>query len=283
MIDLHMHTTFSDGSISPEELVAMAVENGIKAVAITDHDNTMSYEAAVEAAKGHDLEIIPGIEINTHYEGHEVHVLGYYIDRNNEYLKEVCAEHNCQRHVQIKELVQKVEKVSKTSFKFEDVASFSREGGTIGRPHVAKALVKKGVAGNISEAFRKFLVPSAQTYVERHTVTPHEAVEAITDAGGLAVIAHPGDMPIIEELTKDLMNYGLAGLEAYHRSHSPAIIEFHCSLAERLGLIVTGGTDFHGEAQYYSNALKQLHVPDWVYDQLKAERDRRQQASVKAS
>lgn len=283
MIDLHMHTTFSDGSISPEELVAMAVENGVKVIAITDHDNTHSFEGAVEAAKGQDLELIPGIEINTHYEGHEVHVLGYYIDMSNEYLQEVCQEHNCERHNQIQELVQKVQKETKTNLSFNDVVSFSRENGTIGRPHVAKALVKKGAAGNISEAFRKFLVPAAPTYVRRKTVRPHEAVEAITDAGGLAVIAHPGDMPIIEELSKDLMNYGLAGLEAYHRSHSPAIIEFHCTLAERLGLIVTGGTDFHGEAQHYPNALKQLHVPDWVYEQMKSEHDRRRRASVKAS
>jgi 3',5'-nucleoside bisphosphate phosphatase len=174
MIDLHMHTTFSDGSISPEELVAMAVENGVKVIAITDHDNTLSYEAATEAAKGHDLELIPGIEINTHYEGHEVHVLGYYIDMNNEYLQEVCQEHNCQRHVQIKELAQKITKESKASLKFEDIESFSREGGTIGRPHVAKALVKKGIVGNVSEAFRKYLVPNSPTYVKRHTVTPQK-------------------------------------------------------------------------------------------------------------
>ena len=283
MIDLHMHTTFSDGSISPTQLVDTVVANGVKVFAITDHDNTNSHAEALEAvAKYPDVTLIPGIEINTHYDQYEVHVLGYFIDIHNDYLKEVCHEHNCQRHQQISEFVDKVAKASKAKLCVEDVFAQSREGGTIGRPHIAKALVQKGGAGNMSEAFRKFLVPTAESYVRRKTVTPHEAVEAISDAGGLAVIAHPGDMPIIEDLTKDLMNYGLAGLEAYHKSHSPGIIAFHCHLAEKLGLIVTGGTDFHGVIEHYPNALKQTHVPAWVYDKLLEERERRQKFSIKA-
>jgi predicted metal-dependent phosphoesterase TrpH len=153
----------------------------------------------------------------------------------------------------------------------------------MGRPHVAKAIVEKGAAANISDAFRKYLVPTAPTYRRRSTVTPHEAVEAIHESGGIAVIAHPMDMPIIEELAEDLMNYGLRGLEAYHKSHSPAMIEFHCTLAERLGLIVTGGTDFHGVVEYYPQSLSRLHMPPWVYDQLKQERDRIRMKRIKVA
>lgn len=283
MIDLHMHTTFSDGSIAPEELVAMVLANGLKAIAITDHDNTQSYLGAVEAAKGTELEVIPGIEINTWWKGHEIHILGYYINPNDEMLQDVCKEHNCQRDKQIKALVGEIRKHAKISISVEDITQFSRPGGTLGRPHVAKALVQKGAAANISDAFRKFLVPSAPTYTNRPTVTPHEAVEAIYESGGIAVIAHPGDMVIIEELATDLMNYGLRGIEAYHRSHSPAEIEFHCSLAERLGLIVTGGTDFHGTPDHYPQSLSRLHMPDWVLPQLKKEKAQMDRRSVKAS
>lgn len=283
MIDLHMHTTFSDGSISPEELVAMALEQGLEAIAITDHDNTQSYLPAVEAAKGTNMEIIPGIEINTWWKGHEVHILGYYIDPNNEYLQEVCQEHNCARQEQMQHFVKLIRDEGKVKITVEDIQAYSRPGGTLGRPHVAKAIVEKGAAANISDAFRKFLVPTAPTYHRRTTVSPHEAVEAIYDSGGIAVIAHPGDMEIIEELAKDLMQYGLRGIEAYHRSHSPAEIEFHCSLAERLGLIVTGGTDFHGTVDVYPQALSRLHLPDWVYAELKNEKQRLARKSFKAS
>ncbi len=283
MIDLHMHTTFSDGSIAPEELVAMAIENGLTAIAITDHDNTLSYLPAMEAAKGTSLEIIPGIEINTWWKGQEVHVLGYYIDPENEYLQEVCKEHNCARHEQMEHFVELMRKHGKVKLTIDDISAYSRPGGTIGRPHVAKAIVEKGGAPNISEAFRRYLVPTSPTYHRRETVTPHEAVEAIYESGGIAVIAHPGDMEIIEELATDLMNYGLRGIEAYHRSHSPAEIEFHCSLAERLGLIVTGGTDFHGTVDLYPQSLSRLHLPDWVYTELKKEKERIDMRSIKAS
>lgn len=282
-IDLHMHTTFSDGSITPEELIAMVVSQGVKAISITDHDNTRSWIPAQEAAKDVDLEVIPGIEINTYWKDQEVHVLGYFIDPDNESLQEVCARHNQARQDMIAHMVENLKKTGKLSITTEDITSLSVDGGSIGRPHVAKAIVNKGGASSISEAFRKFLVPTAATYYRRETVTPHEAVEAIYESGGIAVIAHPGDMPIIEELATDLINYGLRGLEAYHRSHSPGEIQFHCSLAERLGLIVTGGTDFHGVPENYPNSLSRLHVPDYVLDELKAEHKRIKSASVKAS
>lgn len=283
MIDLHMHTTFSDGSVTPEEIVAMALEHGLEAIAITDHDNTRSYIPAKEAAHGTSLEVIPGIELNTWWKDYEVHILGYYIDPENESIQEVCQEHHCAREEQITRLVSLMQRQGKVNVTVDDIQSFSRPGGTIGRPHVAKAIVEKGGAANISDAFRKYLVPSAPTYHRRKTVTPHEAVEAIYESGGIAVIAHPGDMEIIEELAVDLMNYGLRGIEAYHRSHSSVEIEFHCSLAERLGLIVTGGTDFHGLAELYPQSLSRLHMPDWVYTELKREKQRIDMKSIKAS
>ncbi|HEY9745189.1 MAG TPA: PHP domain-containing protein [Oculatellaceae cyanobacterium] len=288
MIDLHMHTVFSDGSVQPEDLVKLAVEHKLEAIAITDHDTTESLPYAQKAAaeyaeQGYPLEIIPGIEVNTVWKEKEIHILGYYIDPGHGALQDIIAQHRASRVVQIQEMAHRLKTKAKLNIQYEDIAALASESGSIGRPHVAKAIVAKGGAHNISQAFNKFLNPSCETYVRRKTVSPHEAVEAIYESGGIAVIAHPGDMEMIPELAEDLMNYGLRGLEAYHRSHSPALIEFHCSLAEKLGLIVTGGTDFHGTTDAYAKSLERVHMPPSVYIELKNERKRLKMSAFKAS
>lgn len=289
MIDLHMHTVFSDGSVLPEDLVQLALDNKLEAIAITDHDTTESLEfaqksAAEKTADGSaSLEIIPGIEINTVWKDKEIHILGYYIDPESENLQEIIKNHRNSRVVQLQEMAQKLKIKAKLNISYEDIVQQASDSGTIGRPHVARAIVAKGGATNISQAFNKFLNPRCETYVRRKTVPPHEAVEAIYESGGIAVIAHPGDMETIEELAEDLMNYGLRGLEAYHRSHSPALIEFHCTLAEKLGLIVTGGTDFHGTVEAYAKSLERVFMPPAVYRELHAERKRLQMSAFKAS
>ncbi|MBX2861903.1 MAG: PHP domain-containing protein [Vampirovibrio sp.] len=281
-----MHTTYSDGASEVEALVQQAIACGLDAIAITDHDTTASYPFAVEAAKaveGANIEIIPGIEINTHWEGTEVHVLGYYIDPDDERIQEVNNKHRIARIEQIQEIAELLQKKAKLNITFEDIAAFSRKEGVLGRPHVAQAIVQKGGAGNISGAFDKYLNHRAETYLKRNTVSPHEAVEAIYESGGVAVIAHPREMPMIEDLVIDLMNYGLKGLEAYHKSHTPAMIEFHCTLAEKYGLIVTGGTDFHGLQDVYPTTLSRLKMPDWVHEKLKREHQHIKLSNFKAS
>lgn len=288
MIDLHMHTIFSDGSVLPKDLVQLAYENNLEAIAITDHDTTESLPYAQQAAQeqavdGKTLEIIPGIEVNTVWKDKEIHVLGYYIDPEDSTLQEVIQHHRDSRVIQLQEMAQKLKIKAKLNISFDDILEQASSEGTIGRPHVAKAIVAKGGASTISQAFSKYLSPKCETYVRRKTVSPHEAVEAIYESGGIAVIAHPGEMEQIEELAEELMNYGLRGLEAYHRSHSPALIEFHCTLAEKLGLIVTGGTDFHGTVDAYAKAIERVHMPPSVYRELHAERKRLQMSSFKAS
>lgn len=288
MIDLHMHTVYSDGSVLPEDLVKLALGNKLEAIAITDHDTTESLALARKALaenleEGQALELIPGIEINTVWKEKEIHILGYYIDPEDEALQELITRHRESRMVQIREMAQRLKAKTGLDIRFEDIIRHASKEGTLGRPHVAKAIVEKGGAPNISQAFSRYLNPRCETYVRRKTVSPHEAVEAIYESGGIAVIAHPGDFELIEELAKELMNYGLRGLEAYHRSHSPALIEFHCSLAEKLGLIVTGGTDFHGTVDAYSKSLERLHMPASVYRELQAERQRLKLSAFKAS
>lgn len=283
MIDLHMHTVFSDGASQPEDLVEGAITHGLQAIAVTDHDNTESYQRVCQAAEGKPLEIIPGIEINTVHEGKEVHVLGYYFQPGSPEIGKICKKHREARLTQLSEMVSKVAKKAKVSMTFNEVLALSKSEGTLGRPHIAQLLVSKGACKTIGDAFSKYLSSECPTYVKRETVSPHEAAEAIYESGGIAVIAHPGEMLGIEDLVKEMMNYGLRGLEAYHKSHSPAAIEFHSSLAEKYGLVVTGGTDYHGNGDSYVSALARFYMPDAVFGELKAERDRLQKSQFKVS
>ncbi len=281
-VDLHLHTVFSDGQCQPDELVTAIAEQGLSALAVTDHDTTESLSAVQKAAEATGMTVIPGIEINTVWQDKEVHILGYFIDPEDASLQAVIRHHQDARVSQMKEMAQRLKKLKRIDISFEDIRAASGHN-SIGRPHVAKVLVEKGTVTSISEAFNRYLNPRCETFVRRKTVPPHEAVEAIYESGGIPVIAHPGDMEKIEDLTLDLMNYGLRGLEAYHRSHSPALIEFHCSLAEKHGLIVTGGTDFHGTADVYGKALERVNMPEYVYEELKNEHQQRKQSVFKAS
>lgn len=285
MIDLHLHTTFSDGASRAQDVVLEAAAFGLEAIAITDHDTTASWPVVQEAARETSLTLIPGIEINTVWrEGDsEVHILGYGFDASNEALQALLARHRQARLEQIARMTELIRAKTGASLDFEDVRARSSSDGSLGRPHLAQTLVAVGIVSTIGDAFDRYLNRRCATYAPRQTASPHEAVEAITEAGGMAVVAHPGDIERLETLTVELMDGGLAGLEAYHRSHRPATIEYLCSLAEKYGLIVTGGTDFHGEATHYQGALSRLVTPSYVYQEFQAERQRRQKAAFKVS
>ena len=159
--------------------------------------------------------------------------------------------------------------------KFDDIKKQVAEGGSIGRPHIAKAITNAGGTSSVIEAYAKYIHDDSPVYVQRKTVTPQDAVEIIYDAGGIPVIAHPHDIDIAEDLIKELMQYGLRGIEAYHRKHSPACVEYFSSMAEELGLIVTGGSDFHAPNIMNGQiVLGKNFVPEWVYDKLIAEKKR---------
>lgn len=284
MIDLHLHTTFSDGMSEAEDLIREAIAFGLDAIAITDHDNTQSYSIARQQAEGSPLEVIPAIEINTVWEEYEqeVHILGYYIDLSEANLRDVIETHRSNRYQQIQALASRL-KDKGLDITYEEILAQSRENGTLGRPHVARALLNKGQVETISDAFNQYLTRKSDVYIKRKTVSPHEAVEAIYECGGIPVIAHPGEMEHVEQLVEELIDYGLRGLEAYHKSHRPAIIEYHCTLAERHGLIITGGTDYHGPSDAYQKALGRLCIPNYVLPRLKQEWERRKKASFKVS
>lgn len=284
--DLHIHTYFSDGVFSPEKIVDTALAAGLGAFAITDHDNILAYDVALNYIKEKDLadkiKLIRGIEVNTLYKGHEVHILGYLMDVQNKNFQELIKVQQQARVKQTKEILALLNKKEGIKIKFEDIKKLVAPGGSIGRPHIARAITSAGGTANVMDAYAKYIHADSPVYVERKTVSPQDAVEIIYDAGGIPVIAHPHDLEdIAEGLIKELMNYGLCGIEAYHRKHSPAMVEYFSTMAENLGLIVTGGSDFHSPNPINGQiVLGKNFIPDWVYDKLVAEKKRIDMAAV---
>ncbi|MDD3237379.1 MAG: PHP domain-containing protein [Candidatus Gastranaerophilales bacterium] len=281
-IDLHVHTTYSDGAFSPEKIIDTALDVGLDALAITDHDNVLSYNMATDYAKKiipegskKPLEVIPGVEINTLYKGYEIHILGYYMDLENADFQKLLKVQQNARIKQTKEIISLLHKKEGMHISFEDIKKLVAPGGSIGRPHIAKAITLAGGTMNVIEAYNKYINDASSVYVQRKTVSPHDAVEIIYDAGGIPVFAHPFDVDIAEVLTKELMNFGLRGIEAYHRKHSPAMVEYYSTIAEQLGLIITGGSDFHAPNPNNGNIiLGKNFIPEWIYNELKNEKKR---------
>lgn len=277
--DLHIHTLYSDGVFSPEKIVDTAIDVGLQAIALTDHDNILSWQVAKDYLKNtgreDKLEIIRGIEVNTLYKNLEVHILGYFMDVENSDFQNMIKAQQQARIKQTKEIISLLSKKEGIKIKFEDIKKQVAEGGSIGRPHIAKAITNVGGTSNVMESYSKYIHDDSPVYVQRKTVSPQDAVEIIYDAGGIPVIAHPHDLDIAEELIKELMQYGLRGIEAYHRKHSPACVEYFSSMAEELGLIVTGGSDFHcPNIMNGQIVLGKNFVPEWVYDKLIEEKKR---------
>ena len=280
--DLHIHTAYSDGVFTPEKIVETAIEEGLECIALTDHDNILSYKPAVAHAKKlaeqtgkPQLEIIQGVEINTIYKDWEVHILGYFMDVNNSDFKSLLKNQQVARVEQTQKIIELLRKKENIRIKYDDLKKLVMPGGSIGRPHLARAITSAGGTQSTTEAYNRFIQKDSSVYIERKTVSPHDAVEIIYDAGGIPVFAHPYDVDIAADLTKELMSYGLRGLEAYHRKHSPAMVEYFSSLAENLGLIVTGGRDFHAPNPLTGQiVMGKNFIPEWVYDKLVEEKKR---------
>ena len=271
--DLHIHTYYSDGVFSPEKIIDTALDVGLQSIAITDHDNVLAYDVAQkyinEKQYNQKIELIRGIEVNTLYKNYEVHILGYLMNTKDNDFQSMIKQQQAARIKQTKEILGNLSKKEGIKVKFEDVKKLVAEGGSIGRPHIAKAITNAGGTTSIMDAYSKYIHDGSSVYVQRKTVTPQDAVEIIYDAGGIPVIAHPHDLEIAEQLIKELMNYGLRGIEAYHRKHSPACVEYFSSMAEELGLIVTGGSDFHTPNIMNGQIiLGKNFVPEWVYEKL---------------
>ncbi|MBR1680583.1 hypothetical protein IJ707_02200, partial [bacterium] len=225
--------------------------------------------------KEDQLEIIQGVEVNTLYKNYEVHILGYFMNTEDEDFKNLIKAQQEARINQTLEIIDLLDKKEGIKISYESILAQVAEGGSIGRPHIAKAITSAGGTSSVIDAYNKYINDNSPVYVQRKTVSPQDAVEFIYDAGGVPVIAHPHDIDIAETLIKDLMSYGLRGIEAYHRKHSPAVVEYFSSMAEKLGLIVTGGSDFHAPSMLNGQILLGKHfIPEWIYDKLIQEKKR---------
>ena len=240
-VDLHLHTTASDGQFSPSELVAMALERNLIAIAITDHDTTAGIDEALEAARGTGLEVIPGVEISCDVPHEEVHLLGYYFDHRHPALR---GKLRAMRDARLQRAKGMLARLAALGFPlpWEVVAELAGDG-SVGRPHIARAMVRMGYVASTDEAFVLYIGRNGPAYVERYKISPLDAVSLIKAARGLPVLAHPLK---VTHFLPDLVERGLAGLEVYYNGYSDEDIRGLADLARKFDLIPTGGSDFHG-------------------------------------
>jgi predicted metal-dependent phosphoesterase TrpH len=243
LVDLHLHTTCSDGRLTPTQLVDLVGERGLQVVAITDHDSTEGLAAVMEASKKFPrLSIIPGIELSTDIPGNEIHVLGYFIRYSDEEFQRTLTEFRDGRVDRAHEMVDKLAALG-LPVEWERVLELA--DGAVGRPHIAQAMVEKGYITYPQEAFIKHLGRNGLAYAERAKLTPSEAVGLITGVGGLAVLAHPREVDNVEPLLPELKAAGLVGIEVYYGTYTPSEVKSLAALAAKEGLIPCGGSDYH--------------------------------------
>jgi len=268
-IDLHTHSTASDGIYSPTELLQRAREIGLRVLALTDHDTTGGLDEAIEAANALDMELIPGIEINTDVAGGEVHVLGYYPEYKRPEFQAVLRVLRDARERRGQRMVELLNEQG-VNIAWERVREIAQ--GAVGRPHVARALLEAGYVQTIGEAFDKYIGTGCYAYVPRYRLTPEDAVRLIASANGLPVIAHPLDLPGLAELRNwlpGLVEAGMVGLETYYGPYTLEDERALRALADEYGLIPTGGTDFHGPG-IHPTPLGGRPVPHEAVERLKA-------------
>ena len=264
--DLHIHTHYSDGTMSPEEVVADALHCGIHCIAITDHDTIDGISPAIEAAKGHDLEVLPGIELSSEVNGKDVHMLGYLFNWRDASLLEQLKEMQNARAERMKKMIQKLEALGIHNISFEEINGSARTTA-LGRPHLAAALVEKKVVGNMRAAFDKYLAEGAPAYVPKFKQTPQDAIKLIKGFGGIAVLAHPM-LSNVDELIPALVAAGLGGLEAHYPNCSVNVMQFYEGLARKHHLVVTGGSDAHGAAKKHT-FIGKVRIPYDLVEKLK--------------
>jgi predicted metal-dependent phosphoesterase TrpH len=271
-VDLHLHTTHSDGTWRPSEMIEQAIKLKLTCIAITDHDTTDGINEGRAAAAGR-LEIINGVEINTRGElkdslKQDVHILGYFIDPTDSKLNDLFKRQQNARVAHVEQVIKKLD-AHGIHVSMESIRAFT-DGGPIGKPHITKAIVAAGGASDIMEAYEKFMSKKSAFYVPRNSVTPAEAIHAIRAAGGIASWAHPGDGEHVKDMVKELISYGLGAIEAYHQMHSVETTQSIVALASDFGLLVTGGSDCHGPYEECPPSIGTVTVPEEVVAKLKA-------------
>jgi predicted metal-dependent phosphoesterase TrpH len=266
-IDLHVHTTASDGLLSPSQTIEAALREGVWLLGIADHDTTEGVPEAVAAAGGAGVTLIPGVELSVGSGLREIHVLGYFVDIGHEALQAVLARLRGARDTRNERILERLREMGMPldSGRLQEIAG----NGSVGRPHIATALLEAGHVGSLGEAFGRYLARGKPAYVGRERLEAAEASAAIKQAGGIPVLAHPakiGGPQAIEQILDD----GMEGVEVYHTDHSEMDVEMLLGIAKRRGLLVTGGSDSHGPYSEKPVAVGSLDIPEWVGEQVLA-------------
>lgn len=244
-VDLHIHSTASDGRYSPQEIIGKAAGLGLETIALADHDSIDGIAPALEEVrKLKRLQFIPGVEVSTDVPNGEVHVLGYFIDYTSEELAAALARFRHSREGRAQGMIDRLKELG-INLSWERVREIAGDGA-IGRPHIAQAMLEKGYISSIKEAFDKYIARDGPAYVEREKMTPVEAVQLVLRSRGIAVMAHPFTVPEPEAMIAELKAAGMAGIEAYYNGYTAEEIGQLIAMARNHGLMVTGGTDYHG-------------------------------------
>ncbi len=276
LIDLHIHSTYSDGVLSPEAIVGLAQKKGLKAIAITDHDTVAGVTEAEKYGSRQGLEVISGIEISSWHGETPLHILGYYFQQEEASLSERLRKLQNARHTRNIRIIENLNRLGFAA-ELDDLIKYSKYGQT-GRPHIAQMMVDKGYVKTVDEAFSRYLRRGGKAYADRFKYYSDEAIDMITRAGGIAVLAHPGCIdPSLKEipvLLGDLANLGLGGVEVYYPTHSIKAVKALKEMAEDIGLLITGGSDFHGNTRSKSpfGGVKDSRVPAQLLEKMKAGR-----------
>ncbi|MDP2917204.1 MAG: PHP domain-containing protein [Dehalococcoidia bacterium] len=266
-IDLHVHTTASDGRFTPVEIVQKAVEYGLSHIAITDHDALDGIGAAMQAAEAYPwLTVIAGVEINTDVSSGELHVIGYFIDYYNQELIDTLERLRDSRVERARKMVEKLKKLG-VYIEMERVKELAGSGA-VGRPHIARAMQEKGYIREYREAFSKYIGRDAPAYVERDKINPVEAVKLVKRARGLPVLGHPFTFENPEAMLAELKPLGLAGIEAYYDGYTAEQVSQLVELADKYDLVPTGGSDYHGVDPLNETSLGGSGVPQQSVERL---------------
>jgi 3',5'-nucleoside bisphosphate phosphatase len=256
--DLHIHTHFSDGGLSPRDVIARSRASGLSTIAITDHDHTGGIAEALSAGARAGIEVIPGIELSAMLNGAEIHILGYFINPEHEALQEFLYRVREERR---KRAVRMVEKLNGLNLPLPLEAVLDQAGeGSIGRPHIANAMVEQGLAASYQEAFYRYLGTGRPAYEEKFPVSPADTIQVIRATGGLSFIAHPGTA-MEDHVLLECIRAGVDGIEVVHPAHSQDLVHHYRGIVEEYFLLASGGSDFHGGRRNDDQALGKYTVP----------------------
>lgn len=278
--DLHLHTTASDGRLTPQKLVSLAIKVGLDVMSITDHDSIDGVAPAIAAAKAYpSLVVIPGVELSTDVPHGEIHVLGYFIDYTDNELAAVLGGLRDSRQGRALRMITKLRDLG-MEIQWQRVQELAQDG-SVGRPHIAQALLEAGYVASLAEAFDKYISRNGPAYAEREKMTPVESVKLIASARGLPVLAHPANIEDLDKLVSELMGAGLVGMEVYYTKYTPETISRLLTIAQNYKLITTGGTDYHHFEDSSETMIGEIQVPPKSVEQLFSLADRRNLEMIK--